>query len=216
MTPKIKICGIRFPREAQWISEAGADYAGFVFFEKSHRNVTPEAAREAMKALSPSVKTVAVTVSPTADDIRRLQEIGVDIIQAHGDLPDEVARAADIPLWRAVNIGGAGETADSGMVTRFGESVKALPGNVAAVVLDGASYGGGKAFDWEMAAGLKAALEDRALVLAGGLNESNVSRGIELFSPDVVDVSSGVEKDDKSGKDRDKIVSFIRKVKENE
>ena len=37
---KIKICGLTDPRETIFLNEAGADYAGFVFYEKSKRNIT--------------------------------------------------------------------------------------------------------------------------------------------------------------------------------
>jgi phosphoribosylanthranilate isomerase len=54
----------------------------------------------------------------------------------------------------------------------------------------------------------------RKFVLAGGLNESNVQEGMKLFSPDVVDVSSGVEVE--NGKDKTKINNFVRKVRNYE
>ena len=57
-------------------------------------------------------------------------------------------------------------------------------------------------------------LMHRKFVLAGGLNESNVQEGMKLFSPDVVDVSSGVEVE--NGKDKTKINNFVRKVRNYE
>ncbi len=41
--------------------------------------------------------------------------------------------------------------------------------------------------------------EQIQFVLAGGLTPDNVSRGIDIFSPDIVDVSSGVEKRTRTG-----------------
>ena len=92
-----------------------------------------------------------------------------------------------------------------------------LQEKVEAIVVDGASYGGGKTFDWKQADVKNAAAEllmHRKFVLAGGLNESNVQEGMELFSPDVVDVSSGVEGE--NGKDKTKINNFARKVRDYE
>ena len=51
-------------------------------------------------------------------------------------------------------------------------------------------------------------------MLAGGLTAENVTEGIRLFAPDIVDVSSGVECDYASGKDEEKIYQFVRKVRE--
>ena len=41
----------------------------------------------------------------------------------------------------------------------------------------------------------------------------NVAKGIEIFEPDIVDVSSGVEKESGSGKDEEKIQQFISEVR---
>ena len=51
-------------------------------------------------------------------------------------------------------------------------------------------------------------------ILAGGLNSQNVQEAIQIFSPDVVDVSSGVESD--CGKEKALILEFAGKVRENE
>ena len=63
---------------------------------------------------------------------------------------------------------------------------------------------------------IKALFGNKKLVLAGGLTPSNVAEGIRIFTPDIVDVSSGVEKDYGSGKDEEKIKQFVRKVKNYE
>ena len=55
---------------------------------------------------------------------------------------------------------------------------------------------------------------ERKLILAGGLRAENVQAGIRLFDPDVVDVSSGVE--DEGAKSMDKIMTFIREVRDYE
>ena len=38
--PKVKICGITEEREAEFLNEGKADYAGMVFYEKSRRNIS--------------------------------------------------------------------------------------------------------------------------------------------------------------------------------
>ena len=72
--------------------------------------------------------------------------------------------------------------------------------------MDAKEFGSGKTFGWdayerdegkEMLRQLRQILEKEQIqfVLAGGLTPDNVSRGIDIFSPDIVDVSSGVEKE---------------------
>ena len=187
--PGIKICGITTPEEAVYLNEAGVSYAGFVFFPKSKRNVTYEQAEKIFSGLDPSIKKVAVFVSPTLA---------------------EIIKKSRHPIWRAVNI-------KSG--TEFLEKEELFYDNITGIVVDGAQYGGGKTFDWSANGARLSVREqfaDKAFILAGGLNSENVQTGISIFAPDIVDVSSGVENDNGIGKNRDKIMEFVRKVKEHE
>lgn len=257
--PKIKICGITTMKEADWLNAAGVDYAGFVFYEKSKRNVSMMDAIMIKKSFYPSVKMVAVTVSPTVDQLREIEIAGFDILQVHKTLSLEVLRECKIPIWRAFNIGacsdvsginrpvdeGPGQTdtmdhTDSQQKGRMDgadqtgdraqrqmqtvesedeqrERAQLEDARIEAYVLDGVAFGSGKTFDWNSgsAAQIKALFGDKKLVLAGGLTPSNVAEGIRIFEPDVVDVSSGVEKEYGSGKDEEKIQKFIREVRKN-
>lgn len=61
-----------------------------LFFEKSKRNITIDNAKEIMKTLDDKIKTVAVVVSPTIDQIEEIENAGFDYIQIHGEMPDGV------------------------------------------------------------------------------------------------------------------------------
>lgn len=210
VTPKIKICGIKREAEAEYLNEAGADYGGFVFYEKSRRNVSLQEAENIASRLRPGVKKVAVTVSPDENLAKAIFQAGFDILQVHGEMKPEIFKVG-IPLWRAVNITDKTKLHE----TLLKES--AWGDAIAGFVADGKGYGGGKPFDWEglknTVGNLKASFGGM-LILAGGLNAENVLTGIRYFSPDVVDVSSGVE--DEKGKSREKILEFVNKVKETE
>ena len=104
MRPEVKICGLKKPADAQYVNDAGADYAGFVFYEKSRRNLSRQQAEEIMKKISPRIKKVAVTVSPDAAQIKTLQQMKFDIIQMHGKLSEDAITAAELPVWYAINI----------------------------------------------------------------------------------------------------------------
>ena len=56
MRPKVKICGLQKPVDAQYVNDAGADYAGFVFYEKSKRNVSCQKAKKIMEKIRPDIK----------------------------------------------------------------------------------------------------------------------------------------------------------------
>ena len=239
--PKIKICGITTMKEADWLNAAGVDYAGFVFYEKSKRNVSMMDAIMIKRSFYPSVKTVAVTVGPTVDQLREIEIAGFDILQVHKTLSLEVLRECKLPIWRAFNIGAFSDVDNAAEAADSGES-KSADSNagdvqiraavseeeqcererleeqlIEAYVLDGVEFGSGKTFDWNSGsvAQIKALFGEKKLVLAGGLTPANVAEGIALFAPDIVDVSSGVEKDYGSGKDEEKIKQFIREVRKN-
>ena len=58
VTATFFICGLKKPADAQYVNDAGADYAGFVFYEKSRRNLSRQQAEEIMKKISPRIKKV--------------------------------------------------------------------------------------------------------------------------------------------------------------
>jgi phosphoribosylanthranilate isomerase len=127
----------------------------------------------------------------------------------------EVLENSSIPIWYAFNVSDAAE------VEKKQQFFEQLPQNLAdkikAVVVDGAQFGSGRTFDWnaDWLCGkeqkLSAIFRNRRFILAGGLNPDNVSEGIRLFQPDIVDVSSGVE--GQFGKDKEKIEAFVREAR---
>jgi phosphoribosylanthranilate isomerase len=74
------------------------------------------------------------------------------------------------------------------------------------ILLDAPSPGSGKVFDWRLAEG---APRGRRLVLAGGLDPTNVAEAIRTVHPWGVDVSSGVEASP-GRKDPSKIRAFVQ------
>ena len=53
---QIKICGLTLEKEAEYLNEFKVDYAGFVFFEKSKRNISFEQAEKIFRVLNPGIK----------------------------------------------------------------------------------------------------------------------------------------------------------------
>lgn len=207
---KIKICGLTTIEDAKALNEAQADYAGFVFYEKSKRNVRVEDAEKIGSMLNDRIKKVAVTVMPNEKQLKQIEQAGFDILQVHGELKKEVLEKSHIPIWRACNLK---EIKDVEQL----EQHKKIQG----YVIDAGTAGSGKTFGWgqyqESIEKMRNTLfAGKQFILAGGLQIENVRKGIELFSPDVVDVSSGVERkqEEKSGKDKALILEFVKKVRE--
>lgn len=200
---KIKICGMTSLSDIQCVNENQVDFAGFVlFFPKSRRNLSGKAAAELLPALSREVKSVAVVVSPTVEQLREIERIGFDYLQIHGQLREEVLEAAEIPILRAFNVSNAGE------FEKYRDDDK-----IAGFVFDAAEPGSGKVFDWSLVKHIQCP-EGKILLLAGGLNPDNVAKAVEYLHPYGVDVSSGVENADGKGKNPDRVREFVRRVRE--
>ena len=101
----VKICGITEEQEVEYVNEAGVDFMGMVmFFPKSKRNITVEKASSLIKKLNPAVTSVAVTVEPTLDQIREIEAAGIQMIQIHGDVSEELLQEIRIPVIKAFNV----------------------------------------------------------------------------------------------------------------
>lgn len=198
---KIKICGLTTPQEAEWVSKSQVDYAGMVlFFPKSKRNITIEQAKEIMKSMLPQIKKVAVVVSPSALQIKEIQEAGFDIVQIHGQVLPEALETLRIPFLRAFNVDNMQEW----------ERYEAEPKCIG-YVFDAVKPGSGETFDWSSIPNLPE--DGKPYLLAGGLNSANVGGAIAAMHPYGVDVSSGVERDSGMGKDPEKMGAFVRVVR---
>lgn len=215
---EIKICGLTNKKEAEYLNEAKVDYAGFVFYDKSKRNLNPSKAKEIMAALDPDIKKVAVMVSPDEELIASIKDCGFDIFQIHKELREEILDIINLPVWYAVNISDEDELNEK---TKFLEALpERLYSKIEALVVDAPNFGSGKTFNWKKSKRLKKAgaqsppqsiFDKKRFILAGGLNKDNVSSGIETFNPDVVDVSSGVE--GVNGKERELILEFVKNAR---
>lgn len=201
---KVKICGLTSPAEARYLNENHVDFAGMVlFFPKSKRNISIEQAMEIMAALDASIKRVAVVVSPSIEQVRQIEAAGFDYVQIHGEIPEtetEAEAAIAIPILKAFNV------SDMGSYEKYHNDSR-----IAGYVFDAIEPGSGKTFDWKLVDNIPR--DEKLLLLAGGLNPDNVRMAIEAVHPDGVDVSSGVENDNRASKNPDKIHDFVAAIK---
>lgn len=198
---KVKICGLKNPTDIKCINTLSPDFAGIVmFFEKSHRNISVQTAQELLALLDKNIKSVAVTVSPTEEQLEQIYNLRFDYVQIHGNITDEVLKNSKTPIIRAINVSGTDSLTDL-------DNYK----NVKGILFDSAVPGSGKSFDWTLLK--KLPKTDKMLFLAGGLTADNVAAAICQVHPYAVDVSSGVELADKSGKDFELVRAFIENAR---
>lgn len=198
---KVKICGLKNPTDIKCINTLSPDFAGFVmFFEKSHRNISVQTAQELLALLDKNIKSVAVTVSPTEEQLEQIHTLGFDYVQIHGKISEKLLSECKTPVIRAINVSGIESIGD----------IENLD-NVKGILFDSAVPGSGKSFDWSMLE--KLPKNKKMLFLAGGLTADNVAAAICRVHPYAVDVSSGVELADKSGKDFELVRTFIENAR---
>jgi phosphoribosylanthranilate isomerase len=202
MRTRIKVCGITRLEDARCAAELGVDALGFVFWPGSPRCVSPTEAASIAAALPPFIATVGVFVDQPLDEIRSIAGgVGLDAIQLHGDEPPLVWASMPAPCIKAIGVDDGFDAA----------AVAAWPAAVMPLLdaHDPARRGGtGRAIDWSRAAMLS---RMRRIVLAGGLDASNVRGAIAQVRPYAVDVSSGVEHEPGT-KSRDRLRAFVEAV----
>lgn len=81
---KLKICGMKEIKNIKEISTLNPDYLGFIFWEKSKRNMTLDSIPE----LHETTKKVGVFVDASIQEIAtKINQYQLDIIQLHGNEP---------------------------------------------------------------------------------------------------------------------------------
>ena len=171
----VKICGITNREDALAAIDAGASAIGFNFYPQSPRYLPPEQAREIAACLPRPTLRVGVFVDATPQDTAAFVDF-LDIIQLHGSEAASEMPLHQKPVWKAFRI-------------RPGFDMAQIEDyQVDAVLLDGPLPGTGHPFDWSLAKGLK-----QRLMLAGGLDESNVQDAIRAVRPWGVDACSKIE-----------------------
>ena len=206
MTTRVKICGLMRRSDAEQAAGLGVDYLGVVLTPGFSRSVSLRDAAAIFGRLD--VRRVGVFVdAPSGYALRAALELNLDVLQLHGCEPaEEVVRLSEAgpwQVWKAVRVGGS-------------PGLDALPdyaGPAAGVVVDAGAAGhvggSGQRYQWDgVGARVRDALPSGLFVAAGGLAPDNVASAVLALDPDVVDVSSGVERE-LGRKDPELIRAFV-------
>jgi phosphoribosylanthranilate isomerase len=192
---RIKICGITNVDDALAMVGAGADALGLNFYARSPRFVSAEVARDIVRAIPAEIVKVGVFVnSPASDACALFDELGLDLIQLHGDeSPAFLQNFGYRPVMRAFRVGSEG----IGPVMEYLRRCAELHVRPALTLLDSSlpgAYGGtGKTGSWKAAHQYSEQPNVPPLVLAGGLTLDNVALAILAVRAAAIDVASGVE-----------------------
>jgi phosphoribosylanthranilate isomerase len=203
---KVKFCGIMQPGDATVVAEAGAGYLGVVF-AGGPRAVTVVQAREVVRAAA-GVPVVGVFAAQSPAEILRIAEqADLSGAQLHGPYCRSDAallRTHGLEVWRVVRIAGPSD------LDRLDEAALGADAVLIEPRVPHALGGAGVSLDLELARQARHRLTG-PMALAGGLTADNVGRALAEVRPEIVDVSSGVER--RPGiKDPNTIARFVEAV----
>jgi phosphoribosylanthranilate isomerase len=187
----VKICGITNCEDALAAVEAGASALGFNFYRDSPRYISPTGASMIAAKIPSTVWKVGIFVNETPETIARIAlDAGLDVAQLYG-----ISEARGIRIWRAIR-------ANESLLLHVNiETAEAVLVDTPSDDLHG---GTGATFDWSRAKGLP-----KHIIIAGGLDASNVRSAIEQAQPWGVDACSRLEKSP-GLKDHDKVREFVK------
>ena len=148
-----------------------------------------------LEKVDKKIRTVAVVVSPTTEQIRQIEKAGFDYIQIHGTVTEDVYKQCKLPILRAFNVSD---------LDKLNEYDWSLLDNIR------------QRQKTDVSKDVSHKKNKKMIFLAGGINETNVKRAISQVAPDVIDLSSAVEKTSEDGtfhgKDPEKIRTIVTMV----
>ncbi|NTZ42999.1 phosphoribosylanthranilate isomerase [Altererythrobacter sp. SALINAS58] len=207
MAAEIKICGIAAPDALEAAIKARAEYAGFVFYPPSPRNLAPKVAGDLARRAGDRIRRIGLFVD--ADDTllnESVEAADLNGIQLHGSEPParvaEVKARFGLPVWKALPVASSNDVA----------AAEKYEGAADLILFDartpkGALPGGmGLAFDWSLLTAWRGRM---FWGLAGGLTPDNVADALRRTKAPLVDTSSGVESAP-GVKDVDRIAAFCK------
>lgn len=207
MPTLIKICGLSTPETLLSTIAAGADMAGFVFFEKSPRHIDLETARTLGLMAQDRISKVALTVDVRDAGLDEIVDaLAPDMLQLHGrESPERVAAVKAryaLPVIKAIGVSTPEDVARASLYRDVADMLlfdaKPAPG---ADVPGGA----GVSFDWDLLRNIG----QTNWMLSGGLDPDNVAEALRRTKAPALDVSSGVERA-RGEKDPGRIARFVK------
>jgi phosphoribosylanthranilate isomerase len=204
---KIKFCGMMQGHDAAVAAAAGAAYLGVVFAD-SPRAVSVQGAKQVVRAAG-GVPVLGVFAHQSPDEILRIGDrLGLGGAQLHGPYSRADAarlKAHGLLVWRVVRIAHPHDLDTLEDAALESDAVLVEPR------VPHARGGAGVPLELALACEARLRLVNHPMVLAGGLTADRVGETLARVRPEVVDVSSGVER--RPGiKDPKEIARFVEAV----
>ena len=200
---KVKVCGLHPIRDVQLCIDLGINFLGFVFYDKSPRNLNLELVKKLKKYDKLNSYFTAVTVNPTDEFIKTVAVENFDYIQLHGSETSErinQIKSIGLKVIKTIKIKSQSDIEnykeyDNADIILFDtpgmEKSIEFPRNLISKIPKGEKY-----------------------ALAGSISENNIEN-IAKLGVTFCDLSSSLELDNQIGyKDHQKIKKFIKKVNE--
>ena len=200
---KVKICGLNPTRDVQFCIDLNVNFLGFIFYDKSPRNINLPDIKILSKYNKKNSSFVAVTVNPTDEFIQKNLMDNFDYIQLHGSETKERVREIKNMGFKTIKAIKIKEENDINKYKEFShadlilfdtpgmeKSIK-FPKNLITKIPKGEKY-----------------------ALAGSISENNVEN-ISKLGVNFFDLSSSLESE-LGYKDHLKIKNFLHKINELE
>lgn len=226
---RIKLCGLTRIQDIEIANKLKPEYIGFIFWDRSSRNVSAIQAARLKGKLDPEIKAVGVFVNAPAEQVISYYNVGIiDIAQLHGNENEEYIKKlhdAGLTVIKAFKMKKTGENINlagnanietpekptgNAITETYGKSTDDV---ITEAVKSSADYimfdpgkGEGATFNWQLIKGIK-----REFFLAGGLIPENIEKAVETVQPFAVDVSSGIETN--GHKDPNKMAAFVKNTR---
>lgn len=238
---RIKLCGLTRIQDIEIANKLKPEYIGFIFWDRSSRNVSAIQAARLKGKLDPEIKAVGVFVNAPAEQVISYYNVGIiDIAQLHGNENEEYIKKlhdAGLTVIKAFKMKKTGENINlAGNVNieipekPTGDAITEIPEKPTGDVITETS---GKSADDVITEAVKSSADyimfdpgkgegatfnwqlikgiKREFFLAGGLTPENIEKAVETVQPFAVDVSSGIETG--GHKDPDKMVAFAKSTR---
>ncbi len=207
---RIKMCGLTREKDVIAGVDVGLDALGFIFHDRSPRNVYPDFVRAIVSKIPPFINCVGVFVDRDREEVEEIVEYcGLSHAQLHGsETPKYCERierfAAPCHVVKGFRV------SDTSRKDEFTPYDDLVHGYLLDTYVKGSPGGTGSSFDWSIIQRLDL---QRPMILAGGLNPENVVEAISTVAPFGVDVNSGVEVEP-GIKDHESLAEFVGRVRQ--
>ncbi len=186
---KLKVCGMKYPKNIETLTALNPDYMGFIFYPRSKRYMAGSLSSAFMKKIPESIKKVGVFVNDSFESIQfEVNRNNLSLVQLHGNEPPELCekfKKKEIKVIKAFQIY---PDFNFNQLEIFKKSCDYFLFDTLTP-----KYGGsGQKFDWDL---LKNYDNEKPFFLSGGidLEDAYKIRNINNLNIHAVDINSQFE-----------------------